>query len=122
MHQGKRLKALLKQHKMTKVDLADKLGYQRQSIYYVLDTEKFTLDLKKKLSEIFQFDFDLDQPIISSLLNEPQTPYGKKPVSIKLTIEITGDEEGVQSEFVQALNDFAKNYKPKTTQKKQPKK
>lgn len=123
MHEGKKLKELFENSKLSIVAFSEIIGCSRRQIYNMFESEKLSSQKRKKIGDYFNFDFDTNSHIEPGQVSEPTAVYEKKvPNGLKITIEFTGDETSVQSEFIKSLENFTRKWVQKTPQKKQPKK
>ena len=58
-HHGKLLKRILKENRVNKSDLAEKIGYSRAAIYSFFDREKLPFEVLKAIKEAARVDFSL---------------------------------------------------------------
>lgn len=122
MHEGKKLEKLYEETGLSKKVFAEKLNYTRQSIYALFKEEKLPLKAIENVRKVFNLDLRPPKSSSINLVNEPQEFYGNKPITIKITYEISGGDQKEQSEFMLALDEFAKNYQKKLPKKKDSKK
>lgn len=123
MNEGEKLKELFEKSRLSIVNFADAIGCSRRQVYNMFESEKLSPDKLQKVSEFFKYDIRNDRPLEPGMVNEPAPSYETKSTpGVKITIEFTGDQVAMQSDFIKSLEDFTRKWTQNTPQKKKRKK
>lgn len=110
---GKKIEEVWKNSGMTKTAFANKIGMNRNNVYYLFERANIDADLLKVVGSVLNFNFfELYEP--TDLVKEPQTVYQKtikespaKTAKISIMIEFDPDINILMDEvFNQKLKDL----------------
>lgn len=111
MEHGSQLKNYIETNRVNVKEFANRLGYDRQTIYQMYKRPKFTLDLIYKLKEL-GVNIVYEETDTSSEFNEPEEKYNSKSDlvidSLKYVIDSQKEFITQQKNLIIFQNDFIK--------------